>query len=339
MGIELHSAEETYRIALAHPVIVLVGPTASGKSEVAQRLCEALDGEVVGADSMQLYKGMDIGTGKVMPAQRRVPHHGLDLVGPDEPYSVARHQAYARCCFQDIDARRRRIVLCGGTGFYVRAAIDDYDFPPGDLQENPVRTRYAKMAEAEGNLFVWELLKEKDPESARLIHHNNVRRTIRALELLEVGESYAVQVRRLGSLPQAVPAFFIGLRVEPTLLNAVIDDRVDMMIEQGLVDEVKKLLGDGFRESLTAPQAIGYKELVAALDGKISIEQAICEIKTATHRYAKKQRAWFRKDERIRWVDVDPHDIDDATSRVLATLGTMEHQETSKEHTRDFGIQ
>lgn len=312
-----------YEISIQRPVIAIVGPTASGKSEIAQRLCELLDGEVVSADSMQVYKGMDIGTGKVPRQCRRVKHHGLDLVSPNEPYSAALYQAYARECFCDIDARSKRSVLCGGTGFYVRAALDDYSFPPGNQEANPVRACYTQIAEEKGGQAVWNILKEKDPDSANIIHINNVRKTIRALELLASGTSYSEQLQKLAILPQAVPARFVGLRVDPQNLNSCIDERIDEMINSGLIEEVKLLLNSGFRESITAPQAIGYREIVAALDESCSLEQAISNIKIATHRYAKRQRTWFRKDTRIRWIDVNPHDIDEAVSLAVSTLDTM----------------
>lgn len=299
---------------LAHPVICVVGPTASGKSELAQRIAEVVDGEVVSADSMQVYRGMDIGTGKVLPDQRRVVHHGLDLVNPGEPYSAALFQSYARACFADIESRGRRSVLAGGTGLYVRAAVDRYEFPKGDQVSNPIRDRYTAFAQEHGAQALWELLRERDPQSAQVVHPNNVRRVVRAFELLEEGDSYARQKENLAHIEPLVPALFIGLAVHPDVLRARIDDRVDHMMESGLVDEVKTLLKEGFRAGITAPQAIGYKEVVAALDGTCSFEEAASAIKVATHRYAKRQRTWFRKDARICWIQADDGDF----SRLLA---------------------
>ena len=242
----------------ADPVIVIVGPTASGKTDLAQQVALAVDGEVVSADSMQVYRGMDIGTGKLPVEERLVAHHGFDLVDPGEPFSAALFQAYARECFTDISSRGKRPLLCGGTGFYVRAAID--------------------------------------------------------------GTSYAAQKERLASIPQVVPAIFIGLAVDPDRLRARIDARVDAMFEQGLVREVESLLNAGFRDGITAPQAIGYKEVVAALDGSITFDEAREKIKIATHRYAKRQRTWFRKDERIVWIDANEGDLDALTERALTIV-------------------
>lgn len=292
-------------LSLSMPVICVVGPTATGKSALAQALAERLGGEVVSADSMQVYRGMDIGTGKVLPAERTVPYHCLDIVEPGQPYSAALFQEDARAAIRDIDSRGGRAVLCGGTGLYVRAAIDAYDFPKGEQVANPVRERYELYAKEHGGQALWELLRERDPRSAEAVHPNNVRRVVRAFELLEEGTTYADQRENLAKLPQLLPAVFFGLAVDPALLAERIDARVDAMFADGLVDEVRGLLGQGLRAGLTAPQAIGYKEVVAALDGLCSMSDAAEQIKLATRRYAKRQRTWFRRDQRIVWLDAD----------------------------------
>ena len=303
----------------AAPVICIVGPTASGKSELAQRLAVALDGEIVSADSMQIYRGMDIGTGKVPPSERRVPHFGLDLVDPGTPYSAALFQPYARACFADIRSRGHVPFLVGGTGLYVRAAVDDYRFPEGEQVDNPVREHYTRIAEEQGSDALWRLLEQRDPASADVIHPHNVRRVVRAFELLEEGKSYAAQKEALQHIAPYEQALFIGLAVDADLLRARIDRRVDAMVEEGLVDEVTTLLQEGFREGLTAGQAIGYKEIVAALDGQCTLAEAIDAIKLATRRYAKRQRTWFRKDTRIRWIDANG-DEDAMTAAALDVL-------------------
>lgn len=308
---------------LANPVICIAGPTASGKSELAQRLGEYLDGEVVSADSMQIYRGMDIGTGKVPPDERRIPHHGLDLIDPGEPYSAALFQAYGRKAIADIDSRGRQPILCGGTGFYIRAVIDDYDFPAGEQLGNPIRDHYNAIARDEGPLALWERLREADAASAQLIPPNDVKRVVRAFELLREGTSYARQREQLASLGQALPAVFLGIAVQPEILRQRIDRRVDTMVESGLVGEVQSLLDRGFREGICAPQAIGYKEIVSYLDGAITLDEAITAIKTATHRYAKRQRTWFRKDKRIRWIDGDGLDMDAMTQEARTLLATI----------------
>lgn len=311
-------------VSLDNPVVCVVGPTASGKTALAQRVAELLDGEVVSADSMQIYRGMDIGTGKILPAERTVPYWGLDLAEPGEPYSAALFQGYARAAFKDVDARGKRSVLCGGTGLYVRAAIDDYRFPKGEQVDNEVRDRYAALARDIGNQALWERLRAADPDSAALIHPNNVRRVIRAFELLDEGTTYARVNAGLKTMAQAVPAVFLGLSVDPAVLNARIDARVDQMLADGLVEEVRSLLQAGFREGLTAPQAIGYKEVVAALEGACSLDDAVAQIKIATHRYAKRQRTWFRKDERIHWIDANDANVEEMTRQALGIIASAE---------------
>ena len=308
---------------LKAPAVCVVGSTASGKTDLAQALALELGGEVISADSMQIYRGMDIGTGKLPASERLVPHHGFDLVDPGEPFSAALFQNYARDRFRAIDARGNRCVLAGGTGFYVRAAVDDYDFPAGEQVGNPVRERYQALAREQGAEALWKLLAARDEASASVIPPADVKRVVRAFELLEDGTSLAEQRAKLASIPQLVPACFIGLSVDPAALNARIDARVDAMFDAGLVDEVARLLQSGFRDGITAPQAIGYKEVVAALDGETTMEEAATRIKTATHRYAKRQRTWFRKDRRIRWIDATDPDPAAQAAEALSLVGDV----------------
>lgn len=309
--------DEEYKIGLKNKVICVVGPTASGKTELAQNIALHYQGEVLSADSMQIYRGMDIGTGKLSASEQKVPHWGLDIVAPNEAYSAALFQTYARDCMRDIDKRGKRTVLCGGTGFYVRAALDDYDFPRGDQTNNPTRTYYEDYVSKHSNQELWDILHQKDAQSAESIHPNNVKRVIRALEMYDEGVSYATQKAQLAHIAQVVPAVFIGLEVDPQTLNERIDKRVDHMIDSGLIDEVTTLLAQGFRESITSPQAIGYKEIVRVIEGTTSLSEATEEIKTATHRYAKRQRTWFRRDKRIKWISVDKYGKGDLTKRAI----------------------
>ena len=305
------------------PVVCVVGPTASGKSALAQLIALELDGEIVSADSMQIYRGMDIGTGKVPESQRVVKHYGLDLADPGEPWSAALFQEYARQCFDEIEAKGKWPILCGGTGFYVRAAIDDYDFPKGEQVDNELRDTLNAVAEHEGAHVLWERLREIDPESAAIIPENDVKRVVRAFELLDEGLSYAEQKEKLAQIGQYKPAIFIGLAVDPDTLRQRIRDRVDEMVAEGLVEEVESLLARGFREGVTAPQAIGYKEIVQALDEGHNLEEAFEEIKVATCRYAKRQRTWFRKDKRVHWVDATALDIDSMLKESLEIISNM----------------
>ena len=297
------------------PILCIVGPTASGKSALAQRIAIRYGGEVVSADSMQVYRGMDIGTGKVLPHERTVAHHCIDIVDPGEPFSAALFQEHARSAFTHLESMGKRSILCGGTGFYVRAAIDDYDFPKGEQIGNETRDRYNAYARDNGSQALWELLDERDPQSAALIPCNDTKRLVRAFELLDDGTSYASQKEKLARIPQAYPAVFVGLAVDPEILARRIDDRVDKMVGDGLVGEVEGLLAGGFREGITSPQAIGYKEVVAYLDGTCTLSEALDAVKLATRRYAKRQRTWFRKDKRIRWIDADDLNFDEMEAR------------------------
>lgn len=301
-------------------VIVIVGPTASGKTALAQALALSIDGEVVSADSMQVYRGLDIGTGKLAPEERLVAHFGFDIVEPDEPYSVALFQSYARACFKDILSRGKKPILCGGTGLYVRAAIDAYEFPKGEQVGNPIREKCSAFVATYGPQALWECLLSYDGESARMIPANDVKRVVRAFELLSDGKSYAHQKKMLAAIPEAIPSVWIGLQVDPDTLRKRIDKRVDDMFEAGLVDEVKSLLDRGLRTAITAQQAIGYKEVVAYLDGDQTLDEAKDQIKTATHRYAKRQRTWFRKEARIHWIDANDLDLQGMASSAFGIL-------------------
>ena len=321
----MHSASPQ---AKSRAIVCVVGPTASGKTDLAQDLAIHLDGEVVSADSMQIYHGMDIGTGKIAPCDRRVAHYGIDIVDPGDAFSAALYQTYARTCFADIHARGKRIIVCGGTGFYVRAAIDKYDFPKGEQINNPIREECNNIARQQGAMALWELLQARDSASAAIIPPNDVKRVSRAFELLAEGTTYAQQKSRLAHIEPLYPAVWIGLEVSPDILRQRIDDRVDSMIENGLVQEVQTLLDKGLREALTANQAIGYKEIVSALDGIITLDEAIDQIKTATHRYAKRQRTWFRKEKRIRWIPADDGNEQRILSEAFALIDHCEWSET-----------
>lgn len=300
-------------------VIAVVGPTAVGKTGIAEEIALRLGGEVVSADSMQVYRGMDIGTAKTPLAERRVPHRCVDLAEPGDAYSAALYQHDARSAIDAIAARGLAPVLCGGTGLYVRAALDDWEFPPG-RQVSPARGRIEALAAQIGPEALHARLAEIDPESAALIHPNNVRRVVRAFEMAECGISYAEQARRFAQRHSVYDARFVGLDMDRDALYARIDARVEAMTMAGLVDEVRGLLEAGYRDALTAAQAIGYKELVPVIEKGTDLGAAVGAIARATRRYAKRQLTWFRADPRVRWLDVTALDTPAAADAALALV-------------------
>ncbi len=301
-------------------VIAVVGPTAVGKTELSENLALALNGEIVSADSMQLYRGLNVGTAKPQTDSRRVPYHCLDLIEPGEPFSAAIFQNVARTAITEIGSRGKVPIVAGGTGLYVRAALDTMDFPPGDQRASDSRGHYEEQALLGGTEQVYQLLLERDPSSADLIHPNNVRRVVRALEMLDEGVSYAQQHAGFARRESIYDVAWIGLTMDRPALYERINRRVDTMIEQGLLTEVELLMREGFREALTAAQAIGYKELVPVVEGRADLGTAIAAIKQASRRYAKRQLTWFRGDPRIIWIDVTELSTEQATQSVFSAL-------------------
>ncbi len=319
----MSEAEAAAPVASHPPVVAVVGPTGVGKSDLAEDLALSLGGEIVSADSMQVYRGMDIGTAKQPLPERRVPYHCIDLVEPGAAYSAALYQRDARAAFGDIRGRGRRPVLVGGTGLYVRAALDQMEFPDGKY-DSPVRAEIESQVDSLGPEGLHRLLEERDPESAALIHPNNVRRTVRALEMLAAGgPTYAHQVAHFTERRFSVPAILVGITMERSALYRRIDERVARMLEAGLLEEVTGLLDSGYRDAMTASQAIGYKELVPVIEGGADIDQAAESIRQATRRYAKRQLTWFRADPRISWIDVTESSPEQALSAALALLESM----------------
>lgn len=310
---------EDQRRAATSPVIAVVGPTASGKSAVADLVAEALGSEVVSADAMQVYRGMDIGTAKTPVSERRVPLLLVDVADPTEPYSAALYQRDSRREIDRLRAEGRVPVLCGGTGLYVRAALDEMEFPRGEV-DGAARQRYQDLAGKLGPEGVHALLAERDPESAALIHPHNVRRVVRALEMLDEGVSYARQSAGFSEPREHYPSLQFALTMDRARLYARIDARVDAMMRAGLLDEVRGLMDAGAADALTSRQAIGYKELIDALEGRCTIGEAVDLIKLRSRRYAKRQLSWFRRDPRITWLDMDVLDADGAARLIVDAL-------------------
>lgn len=302
------------RVAVTN-VIAVVGPTAAGKSDLAVELARRLDAEIINADSMQLYRGMDIGTAKLTPAERRgVPHHLLDVWDVTETANVADYQRLARSAIEEVRSRGRLPVLAGGSGLYVRAVLDDLEFPGTD---EALRARLeAELADV-GPEALHARLRERDPEAAAAILPSNGRRVVRALEVIELsGGPFAA------SLPEHRyvydGAVQIGLAVPRPELDERVAVRVERMWAAGFVDEVRELEAKGLRDGRTAARALGYAQVLRALAGEWTQERAKAETIRATRRFARRQEAWFRRDARVRWL---PYDAPDLPVRARALLG------------------
>jgi len=292
--------------------VAVVGPTATGKSELGVALARALGGEVVNADSMQLYRGMDIGTAKLSDAERAgVPHHLLDSWDVHEPANVAAYAELARARIDDLLARGLTPVLVGGSGLYVRAALDPLDFPGTDPE---VRARLEAELAASGAPWLHARLAALDPAAAAAILPSNGRRVVRALEVAELtGGPFRAQ------LPEAAaqfasrrPTVQLGLDLPAPVLDARVDARVERMWERGLVEEVRRLEARGLRRGRTASRALGYAQVLPVLDGTLSEDLARAETARATRRFVRRQRSWFRRDARVRWLDSAAPDLLDA---------------------------
>ncbi|WPR65828.1 tRNA (adenosine(37)-N6)-dimethylallyltransferase MiaA [Glutamicibacter protophormiae] len=300
------------------PVIAVVGPTGTGKSDLAIALARNLNGEIVNSDALQFYRGMDIGTAKLSPGERGgIEHHLMDIMSVREEASVAEFQIQARECFEAIRAKGRVPVMVGGSGLYVRAALDVIDFPPTDPQ---VRARLEAEVQAHGDGEVRRRLAEVDPVSAA--RNLDQRRAIRALEVFEIsGRAFS------SYMPQRQyfqPAVQIGLNYERSALHATLEARVHTMDSKGLAQEVEGLLDSGLREGKTASRAIGYQQYIDFLDGKIGRAEAIDQTVVATRKFARRQITWFNADERVAWLDpTKPGLLEQAVALVLESQRTI----------------
>lgn len=295
--------------------VVVVGPTATGKSDLAIKLALQLGGEVVNADAMQLYRGMDIGTAKLPPAQRcGVRHHLLDVLDVTQAASVAAYQRDARAVVEALLAADRVPVLTGGSGLYVRAVLDELEFPG---TEPGVRAQLEADLAEQGAPALHERLHELDPVAAGRILPSNGRRLVRALEVIHLtGRPFSPLLPRPG--PARYRAVIVGLDTDPAVLDAKVDARVDRMFADGLVGEVRELLLHGLREGRTASRALGYQQIIAALDAGTDPAQAAGPIAQATRRFIRRQRSWFRRDGRISWLDPQRPDLVDAALALVA---------------------
>ncbi|MCX2953421.1 tRNA (adenosine(37)-N6)-dimethylallyltransferase MiaA [Lentzea sp. NEAU-D7] len=294
--------------------IAVVGPTATGKSDLAVALAERFGGEVVNADAMQLYRGMDIGTAKMPVSERRgVPHHLFDVLSVTETASVAAYQRQTRAVVEELLASGRPPILVGGSGLYVQAVLDDLKFPGTD---DAVRLRFEAELAAEGSEALHRRLRELDPAAAIAILPSNGRRIVRALEVIELtGQPFSANLPKPG--PARYGTVQIGVDREVSELDARVDLRVDQMFAGGLEAEVRALVRIGLREGKTASRALGYQQVLSAMDGACTIDFAAEETKRATRRFVRRQRSWFRRDQRITWLDGARPDLLDAAGSLV----------------------
>lgn len=297
------------------PIVAVVGATASGKSDLALALAERLRGEVVNTDAMQVYRGMDIGTAKLSPAERRgVPHHLLDLLDVAEPATVAEFQGWAHEVIADCRGRGAVPVLVGGSALYTRAILDVFEFPGTDPE---LRARYDARLTEIGPEALHAELAAADPAAAAAINSRNGRRIVRALEVIAMtGKPY---VATLPAPVYADPASVqIGVDIDRPTLDLRIAQRVELMWQQGFVDEVRRLAEAGLRDGITANRALGYRQVLSFLDGEITEAEAKEQTISGTRRFARRQDSWFRKDDRISWV---AYDDPDRVEKALAVIG------------------
>lgn len=297
-------------------ILCIVGPTASGKTRLSVALAKAMDAEIVSFDSMQLYRGMDIGTAKPSAAETDgIRHHMLDFLDPKEDYSVSRYVHDADLCVQDILARGKAVILVGGTGLYVDSLVAGREFAP--FPRTGCREEMLRRVETEGIAPLYALLQQVDPETAAAVHPANEKRVIRALEVyLETGKTISQHNAESRQQPPKYRPCWIGLDyVNRSALYDRIDRRVDAMFDAGLVREYRALLAQGVPETATAMQAIGYKELAPYLRGECTEAEACAQIKQNSRRYAKRQRTWFRRNSEVQWLALpDEPDFDEIFS-------------------------
>ncbi|MDQ2845522.1 MAG: tRNA (adenosine(37)-N6)-dimethylallyltransferase MiaA [Actinomycetota bacterium] len=298
-------------------LVVITGPTGTGKSDLAIALAERLDGEVINADSMQLYRGMDIGTAKVTPVQRqRVPHHLLDVIDVTETASVAVYQRRARAIIGQLLSAGRTPILVGGSGLYVQAVIDEIAFPGTDPA---VRDRFLRLLDERGAAAMHAELAAVDPESAAIILPTNGRRIARALEVNEItGKPFAATLPVRGAA--RYNAAILNLELATDRLDARLSDRVDAMMAAGFLQEVRHLLDRGLRDGSTARRALGYAQLIESIDGHCPIADAVADTVQATRQFVRRQRSWFRRDARRQQLDAaDPQLVETAIAIVTGS--------------------
>lgn len=294
------------------PLIILTGPTAAGKTKLSIELAKDINGEIISADSMQVYRHMDIGSAKVQPEEMQgVKHYLVDILEPTEEFNIVRFQEYAKAAIAEINEKGKIPIIVGGTGFYIQSVLYDIDFQESD-EDTALRAELERLARDRGAQHLHNMLRECDPEAAREIHANNVKRVIRAIEFYrQTGRKISEHNAREREKKSAYDSRYFVLTDKREKLYENIDRRVDMMMEAGLVGEVKRLVDMGCRRDSTAMQGLGYKEILSYLAGEITLEQAVYIIKRDTRHFAKRQLTWFRRERDVIWIEKDQFAYDD----------------------------
>ncbi len=293
------------------PLIILTGPTSVGKTELSISLAKAVNGEIISADSMQVYRKMDIGTAKITPEEMAgVKHHLIDVLDPSEDFNVFLFKELAKKAMDDIYNRGHIPILTGGTGFYIQSVLYDIDFSTDD-GDNSYRHELEALAEEKGAEYLHNILKEVDSESAQEIHYNNVKRVIRALEYYhQTGEKISIHNKEQRQKESPYNFAYFVLNDERAMIYDRINRRVDIMIKNGLVEEVSNLVNEGYTKELVSMQGLGYKEIIDYLNGEISLDEAIYRIKRDTRHFAKRQLTWFGREREVIFVNKNEFNYD-----------------------------
>lgn len=289
---------------MKQPLVILTGPTAVGKTKTSIALAKAIDGEIISADSMQVYRHMDIGSAKIRPEEMEgVPHHLIDVLDPEEAFHVVRFQQLAKKAMDEIYAKSRIPILVGGTGFYIQSVLYDIDFTENE-ENTAIRAELERLAEEKGAAVLHQMLAEVDPESASEIHANNVKRVIRALEFYRLtGTKISEHNEEQRQKESPYNAAYFVLNDERSRLYERIELRVEQMLKEGLIEEVQALKDRGYTRDMVSMQGLGYKEILAYLEGEISLEEAVYILKRDTRHFAKRQLTWFKREREVIWVN------------------------------------
>ncbi len=308
------------------PLIILAGPTAVGKTALSIELAKRVNGAIVSADSMQVYKGMDIGSAKITREEMQgIPHYLIDVLEPDEEFHVVRFQEMVKAAFEEIYSQGKIPILTGGTGFYIQAVLYDIDFT-SEKEDGAYRRQLEALADKEGPQVLHQMLEAVDPVSADKIHYNNKKRVIRALEFYnKTGERISEHNEKEAQKPSPYAFCYFVLNDERERIYENIEKRVDLMLEQGLIEEVQSLKEKGYKKDMVSMQGLGYKEILAFLDGEMSLSEAVYILKRDTRHFAKRQLTWFRREPDVIWIHKKDfsYDNDKILTFMIKKIDTM----------------